>query len=100
MFADTVEASLAGQYHPLSWQTLLTGRKPTTRELRKFVLVQPVLDYTDLEPGQDATDAIRKAVSDLGLTPARGVRVRLTGPVPLSDEEFGSVDAGRFHARP
>jgi uncharacterized protein len=94
VFADTVEASLAGQYHPLSWQTLLTGRKPTIRELRKFILVQPVLDYTDLEPGQDATDAIRQAVNELRLTPARGVRVRLTGPVPLADEEFGSVTQG------
>jgi hopanoid biosynthesis associated RND transporter like protein HpnN len=94
VFADTVEASLAGKYHPLSWQTLLTGLKPTARELRKFVLVQPVLDYSDLEPGADATDAIRKAARDLGLTPERGVRVRLTGSVPLADEEFGSVTKG------
>ena len=94
VFADTVEASLAGKYHPLSWQSLLTGRKPSTRELRKFVLVQPVLDYTDLEPGSDATNAIRQDVHDLGLTPNRGVRVRLTGSVPLADEEFGSVTQG------
>ena len=94
VFADTVEASLAGKYHPLSWQSLLTGRKPSTRELRKFVLVQPVLDYTDLEPGSDATNAIRQDVHDLGLTPDRGVRVRLTGSVPLADEEFGSVTQG------
>jgi uncharacterized protein len=94
VFADAVEASLAGKYHPLSWQSLLTGRKPSTRELRKFVLVQPVLDYSDLEPGGDATDAIRQAARDLGLTPERGVRVRLTGPVPLADEEFGSVTEG------
>ena len=94
VFADTVEASLAGKYHPLSWQTLLTGLKPSTRELRKFVLVQPVLDYSDLEPGRDATEAIRQTVRDLGITPERGVRVRLTGSVPLADEEFGSVTQG------
>ncbi|MGH7125086.1 MAG: MMPL family transporter [Stellaceae bacterium] len=94
VFADTVEASLAGKYHPLSWQSLLTGLKPTTRELRKFILVQPVLDYSDLEPGADATDAIRQAARDLDLTPERGVRVRLTGSVPLADEEFGSVTQG------
>jgi len=94
VFADTVEASLAAKYSPLSWQTLLTGRKPTNRELRKFILVQPVLDYADLEPGKDATDGIRQAVRDLDLTPARGVRVRLTGSVPLDDEEFGSVAQG------
>ncbi|HKF70565.1 MAG TPA: MMPL family transporter [Stellaceae bacterium] len=96
VFADTVEGSLAGKYHPLSWQTLLTGLKPTTRGLRKFVLVQPVLDYSDLEPGADASNAIRQATKDLGLTPERGVRVRLTGSVPLADEEFGSVTEGAF----
>ena len=94
VFADTVEASLAGKYHPLSWQSLLTGRKPSTRELRKFVLAQPVLDYTDLEPGSDASNAIRRNVHELGLTRDRGVRVRLTGSVPLADEEFGSVTQG------
>src|SRR5262249_2058333 len=94
VFADTVEASLAGKYHPLSWQTLLTGLKPTTRELRKFVLVQPVLDYSDLEPGADASNEIRQIVRCLGLTPDRGGRVRLTGSVPLADEEFGSVTQG------
>jgi len=94
VFADTVEASMAGQYHPLSWQSLLTGRKPMARELRRFILVQPVLDYSDLEPGGDASNSIRKAALDLGLTPARGVRARLTGPVPLADEEFGSVTQG------
>src|SRR5262249_50879388 len=85
VFADTVESSLAGKYHPLSWQTLLTGIKPRTRELRKFVLAQPVLDYSDLEPGAQASRAIRQAARDLGLTPERGVRVRLTGSVPLAD---------------
>jgi len=94
VFADTVQASLDGKYLPLSWQTLLTGRKPMPEELRKFVLVQPVLDYSELEPGGAASAAIRKAAVDLKLTPERGVRVRLTGPVPLSDEEFGSVTEG------
>src|SRR6202023_1517638 len=28
---------------------------------------------------------------DLGLTPENGVRVRLTGPVPLADEEYSAI---------
>ncbi len=94
VFADTVDASLAGKYHPLSWQTLLTGRKPSPQELRRFLLVQPVLDYSALEPGGAASAAIRQAALELHLTPDRGVRVRLTGPIPLGDEEFGSVTEG------
>ncbi|MDB5739955.1 MAG: hopanoid biosynthesis-associated transporter HpnN, partial [Alphaproteobacteria bacterium] len=44
-----------------------------------------------LEPGLEASNAIRAAASQLQLTPDHGVRVRLTGPVPLSDEEFATL---------
>ncbi|MBV8650720.1 MAG: MMPL family transporter [Alphaproteobacteria bacterium] len=92
--ADSVEAATAGKPHHLSWENLFTGRAPQPQELRHFVLVQPVLDYSALEPGLKATTAIRAAAQQLGLTPDRGVRVRLTGPVPLSDEEFATVSHG------
>ena len=52
------------------------------RELRRFILVKPALDYSSLQPGSKASDAIRAACRDLQLTPDHGVRVRLTGSVP------------------
>jgi hopanoid biosynthesis associated RND transporter like protein HpnN len=55
------------------------------------VLVQPVMDYTALEPGAAASRAIRATAQALGLDAAHGVMVRLTGPVPLADEEFASL---------
>jgi hypothetical protein len=61
------------------------------RELRKLLLVDPKLDYAQLEPGAEASDAIRADAEALALDPGHGVRVRLTGPVPLEDEEFGSL---------
>ena len=73
---------------------LITGRAPEAPELRRFVNIQPVLDFHDLEPGGRATEAIRATIAKLGLTPDRGVRVRLTGPVALSDEEFATVADG------
>jgi hopanoid biosynthesis associated RND transporter like protein HpnN len=88
-FAALAEAVETGR--PLSWSSLFTGRKPGMRELRRFVLVQPVLDHSALAPGERATTAIRAAVAELGIA---GVRVRLTGPVPLADEEFQSVVSG------
>ena len=54
----------------------------------------PVLDFSALQPGQAASDAIRKAASDLKLDTDYQARVRLTGPVAMADEEFGTV-AGR-----
>src|SRR6266852_2824315 len=92
--ADPVEAAVAGRPHHLSWESLFTGRAPQPQELRRFILVQPALDYSALEPGAKASTAIRIAAQEFGLTPDHGVRVRLTGPVALADEEFSTVTQG------
>ncbi len=97
MTADTVESVLAGKPVNFSWQELMNG-KASDSDKRKFIDVQPVLDFTALEPGKKATDAIRQAVRDLKLGSEYGARVRLTGPVPIADEEFATVQEGMlFH---
>ncbi|MEI9887151.1 MAG: MMPL family transporter [Rhizomicrobium sp.] len=90
-FGDTLEKVAAGGKAHLSWRSLVTGAPPTRRETRRFIEVQPQLDFGALEPGAGATDAIRAAAAELHLTRDNGVTVRLTGPVPLSDEEFGTL---------
>jgi hopanoid biosynthesis associated RND transporter like protein HpnN len=92
--AAAIEAAAAGTVEPVPWEELFTGREPRAMELRRFILVQPVLDFTQLQPGAAATSAVRKAALELGLTPENGVRVRLTGDVALSDEEFATVAEG------
>lgn len=92
--ADAAEAALDGRYAPLSWQTLLSGRNTDPRELRHFILVKPVLDYDALEPGARANTVIKAQARSLGLTPERGVRVRITGEVALSDEQLSSLSQG------
>lgn len=92
---DTALASvLDGKPRPMAWSTLLTGRAPIPRELRRFILVQPVLDYADLSPGGRATDELRATIRRLDLTPERGVKISITGEIALSDEEFSSVAEG------
>jgi hopanoid biosynthesis associated RND transporter like protein HpnN len=90
--ADTIDTRLSGKPAFFSWQTLLgdtkTGLQPPRRRL---VLVTPVLQYGDLQPGAAAGDAVRAGARALALDQAHGVRVRLTGSVPLSDEEFASL---------
>ena len=61
---------------------------------RAFLMAKPVLDFSDLTPGQAAAQAIRAAAKDLGLTPARGYQIRLTGPVALTDDNFATVEKG------
>jgi len=94
--ADAVNANLdpSKPLAPFSWQSLLTGRKPSITDLQRFIQVKPVLDYSSLTPGKEATDYIRKEAADLGLTAANGVVVKLTGDVPLNDEQFATVSKG------
>jgi uncharacterized protein len=90
-FSDVFEQVLAGRPARLSWQTVLSGGKIEARELRRFILIQPNLDYTALQPGARATNLVRQTAARLELTPDHGVRVRLTGPVPLADDEFATI---------
>ena len=92
--AAAVEAATAGRLEPVSWQNLFSGRKPEPLELRRFVLVQPVLDYNSVQPGQRAVDAIRAAARAERLEPDRGVRVRITGSVALTDDQFSALSEG------
>ncbi len=92
--AGALDAVLRGERPSFSWRRLITGREPETSDLRRFVNIQPVLDYNDLQPGGKATAMIRATIASLGLTPENGVSVRLTGSVPLADEEFATVADG------
>ncbi|HUD86933.1 MAG TPA: MMPL family transporter [Xanthobacteraceae bacterium] len=89
--ADTVEKVNAGQPASFSWRDLVQGHASSTAALRHFLNIQAVLNYAELEPGQTATDAIRKAAVDLDFAAKYQARLRLTGPVPMADEEFGTI---------
>lgn len=92
--AAIVARSATGPVAPLSWRTLLADPAPSRLDLRRLLLVQPVLDFSALQPGARAIDLLRASASELGLTPENGVTVRLTGTVPLADEEFATVAEG------
>lgn len=94
MLAQTAEAALTGTARPLDWSALLLDRQPSPLELRRFVLVRPRLDFAALSPGAAAGEAIRAEAARLGLQEGAGVRVRLTGPVALADEEFATISEG------
>ncbi len=53
--------------------------------------IRATLDYSELEPGQRASDAIRQAADDLDFASKYQARLRLTGPVPMADEEFATI---------
>ncbi len=91
-FNDTLQKVLMGQPVYFGWSAMMGGLGPTGAvPTRRFIEVKPVLNFSALMPGARASAAIRQAARQLGLTPRMGVRVRLTGPVPMSDEEFATI---------
>jgi uncharacterized protein len=92
--ADTLDQILAGKPASFSWRVLSKGEPAEPRELRRILEVHPIVDYTKLESGKPATDAIRKAAADLNLASKFGATVRLTGPVVLADDEFSTLRTG------
>lgn len=89
--ADTIEKVSAGQPANFSWYELVQGHAAAPGDLVRFLEIRATLDYSELEPGKRATDAIRKAAADLDLGSKYQAQVRLTGPVPMADEEFSTI---------
>ena len=91
--ADATERSLAGKPAFFSWQRLFAGEGgQAAAPLRRLILVQPVLDHAALKPGEAAEERIAGLSRKLGLDAVHGIRVRLTGEVPLADEEFATLE--------
>ncbi len=88
-----VEKALSGSPANFSWRELLSGEPASERETRQFIEIDPILDYNSLEPGEDATDTIKEAAASLGLG-EKGVTVRLTGSIPIADDEFATLKEG------
>jgi hopanoid biosynthesis associated RND transporter like protein HpnN len=83
-----------GKPEPLSWIELMRGDGSDDDDLRRFIVVQPKLEFDSLMPAETAMDAIREIAGKLGLTPENGVVLRLTGSAALASEEIGSVSVG------
>ena len=93
MAAQTLESVATSQPASFSWDALLQdSAKPAG--LRSLIAVIPQLATGELEPGRRATDAIRQTAADLQLASNLQANIRLTGPVPISDDEFASVKEG------
>ena len=87
----TLSGALSGRPAFFSWQELLQGHALPDSELRHFVEVAPKLDFTALQPGHAATEAIHKAAADLNLDKNLGAAVSLTGQVPMNDDQFSVI---------
>ena len=93
-FHTALAGAAAGKPVPLSWQALLGGGLAEKAGRFRFVLAQAKLDLTALEPGAEAVRALRAAARKLEFIANGSARMRVTGQVPLADEEFATVAEG------
>jgi hopanoid biosynthesis associated RND transporter like protein HpnN len=89
LVSDTLETVLAGQPASFSWRALIEGKSAAPNELRGFIEARPNLNFSALQPGQEAIEAIRRIGATVA--PKYQASVRLTGPVVMNDEQFGSI---------
>jgi hopanoid biosynthesis associated RND transporter like protein HpnN len=85
---DVIAAHLAGRDYQLSWADVITGRDSTPSDRRRFLLVEPVIDFGKLQAAETSLLGLREIVAELGFDGRAGVRVRATGVHPLSYEEM------------
>jgi hopanoid biosynthesis associated RND transporter like protein HpnN len=90
--SDTLDKAIKGEPASFSWRVLVAGHPAKPSELRGFIDVRPVLDFTALEAGHGATEAIRQVATKIA--PNYRATVRLTGPVAMADEEFATIKEG------
>ncbi len=90
----TVATSLnEGSPREISWSDELFD--PTGRVYR-LVILQSRQDFEEQVPAERLIDAVHEEATKLGLTPENGVRVRMTGFVPLGHGEMISARDGVF----
>lgn len=90
MVSDSLEKVLAGRPSSFSWRVLTEGEAaPSPTKRLGFVEINPVLDFNSVEPGQEAEAAIRRLAAPIAAK--YQASVRLTGPIAIDDEQFGSI---------
>ena len=89
--SNTLDQVKANQPANFSWRVLVQGHEAKPADLRRFVKLTAVLDYSELEPGLKASNAVRQAAADLNLASAYQAQLRLTGPVPMNDDQFATI---------
>lgn len=88
----TLERAASGDdVMPLRWHRLVGTR--ALDDTRRLIVVQPVLDFSRVQPAGAAIERLR-ALVDAELAGGDDVRVGLTGTVAMEHEEMVSVSRG------
>lgn len=88
---EAAAGAAAGKLVAFSWRPLITGEAVEPGATRQLVQLYPNLDHAQVRPGLAGLALVRSTASRLGLDPAHGVRLRLTGQVAMEADELASL---------
>ncbi len=92
--AQTVEGQIDGKSDPLSWRDLVAASPGKASDRRQIIQLKLHIDPQSLSPAVTAIKAVRATAAELGLDPAHGVRVRITGSPALDEDDLKTVRDG------
>ena len=91
---NTFRAVLEAQPHRVSWHQLMGGDDHEAEIYREFIILQPIVDYSQLLPAEQHMERLRQLGNSDEIKNAIGASVRLSGSAALSHEDLLSVTRG------
>jgi len=88
---QTLQDTLSGKAATFSWKELLEGHPAPLEQRRHFLEIEPALNFKALQPGRAAEDGIHHAAAQLDVKNKLGATVKLTGQVPMNDQQFSVI---------
>ena len=89
--AEAVRRTEAGQTAFFAWRPLIVGHALDADDSRQFLELIPRVDYRRADPGAAALDLVRGEARRLQLDPAHGIALRLTGQIPMAEDELATL---------
>jgi len=91
---EALQANAEQRRYRLSWEEMMQDKGKPSDQRQQFILLRPNMDFGKLLAARPAMQAIRAAAKALHLDAEHGLRVRLTGSVPLAYDELISISKG------
>ena len=93
---DAILATENNLPYRVSWHRLMNNESADDEEgvYRQFIILQPILDYSELLPATAHIDRLRQLARELELEQEIGAKLRLSGSAALSHEDLLSVTRG------
>src|SRR6185312_3466417 len=88
---QTLQDTLSGKAATFSWKELLEGHPAPLEQRRHFLEIEAALNFQALQPGRVAEDGIHHAAAQLDVKNKLGATVKLTGQVPMNDQQFSVI---------